>query len=111
MYDHVFILSIDGRSENSSEVVFRNNFSNASLEQMKIIELFDIFVHPKTSGLEKAEDLIKPLFRGLYILSGLDKQHTEGEMRLSVAFGIMQMLIKCINKCIEYPNARILVTE
>lgn len=111
MYDHVFVLSIDGRNENSSEVVFRQNFSPALLNQMEVIGLLDLFVNPKSLAIEKAEDLIKPLFKGLYIISGLDSSHTEGEMRMSIAFGIMQMLIKCINSSLEYPNARVLVTE
>lgn len=111
MYDHVFILSIDGRNENSSEVIFRQNFSSTLLDQMQIIGLYDLFVNPKSLAIEKAEDLIKPIFKGLYIMSGLDANHTEGEMRMSVAFNIMQMLIKCINTSFEYPNARVLVTE
>ena len=35
MYDHIFVLSIDGKTENSSEVVFRQNFSPALLNQME----------------------------------------------------------------------------
>jgi hypothetical protein len=111
MYNHALYITINGRSENSSEIVFREEFTQVTLNHLKLINLYDIVMNPKEFGITKANDLIIPFSKGLYTLSGLDENHRDGEMKLTTAFNLMKILIKCINKCIDYPDARVLVTE